>query len=114
MTAPALDRLVENGQTLSVECQSALGSGWDCEKCLRAEGRLCAFHAVHVLPQLAVNLGWLRLMGEAMVEQVKRQTVAPTLTAKERYAVARVARREARKAARRGNGAMRLTKAIQG
>lgn len=85
----------------------------DCSACLASVGRLCHRHERGVLPQLAVNVGWLRLMGEALVEQQARQSIPPVLTAAERYAIARVARREARKRAKRGtNGHFRLSQAI--
>ena len=67
-----------------------------CVECLRDDG-LCRFHARHVLPQLAVNLGWLRLMGEAHVEQKRLQKPLPK---SEAVAVERAKRREGRKRAR--------------
>jgi hypothetical protein len=69
-----------------------------CGFCLTQQG-LCERHAVSVLPQLAVNLGWLRLMGEVRVEQQKRQHPTDEQTARQ---VKRAERREARKFARRG------------
>lgn len=43
-----------------------------CGDCLASHG-LCTTHAKSVLPQLARNIGWLKLMGEAQVEQKARQ-----------------------------------------
>ena len=48
-----------------------------CGDCLTHQG-LCARHAVGVLPQLRRNIAWLKLMGNAAVEQKARQTVKPT------------------------------------
>ena len=47
-----------------------------------------------MLPQLAVNLGWLRLMGEPRTEQTRRQNAKPNA------AVEKAKRREARKSRR--------------
>jgi hypothetical protein len=49
-----------------------------------------------VLPQLAQNRGWLKLITEVRVEQTKRQEPEP----KERVAIARIGRRNARRIAR--------------
>lgn len=54
-----------------------------------------------MLPQLAVNLGWLRLMGEVLVEQTLRQAPAA-----EKAAIEKAKRREVRKAHRRGPGGL--------
>lgn len=62
-----------------------------------------------ILPQLAQNRGWLKLIGEAVVEQTKRQAPEPT----ERKQLARIARRNARKVARsQRRGYFGLAKAI--
>jgi hypothetical protein len=48
-----------------------------CARCLVAAGRLCRSCAEtdrSILPQLAVNFGWLKLIGQVIVEQRKRQT----------------------------------------
>ena len=47
--------------------------GAECESCLASAGKLCDRCARGVLPQLAVNVGWLKLMGESLTEQVSRQ-----------------------------------------
>ena len=44
-----------------------------CTRCLSTRGLLCDRCALAVLPQLARNIGWLKLMGEAIVEQKGRQ-----------------------------------------
>lgn len=57
--------------------------GLECPHCLSAAGRLCHRCATSVLPQLAVNVGWLKLMGESRTEQVSRQrkiTKSPTIS----------------------------------
>ena len=64
-----------------------------CTACLANRG-LCRWHAVSVLPQLAVNLGWLRLMGEPRTEQIRRQDARPSA------AIEKAKRRETRKAKR--------------
>lgn len=64
-----------------------------------------------MLPQLAHNGGWLKLIGEARIEQTKRQAPAP----KERVELARISRRNARKVARsQRRGYFGLAKAIMG
>lgn len=67
-----------------------------CVACL-THGGLCHFHARHILPQLAVNLGWLRMMGEMHAEQTRLQ--AP-LAVPDVAAVEKAKRREGRKRAR--------------
>jgi len=64
-----------------------------------------------VLPRLAQNTGWLKLMGEARTEQKERQKPEP----KETVQIERIARRNARKVARSGRrGYFGLAKAIAG
>lgn len=82
-----------------------------CPACVRADG-LCGREDCRraVLPQLAKNGGWLRLMGEAHTEQTKRQAPEPA----ERKQLERIARRNARKVARSKRGGMfGLLKAIR-
>jgi hypothetical protein len=55
-----------------------VGSEDVCPSCVRAGG-LCDRHHVGVLPLLARNIGWLKLMGEARTEQTKRQRKAKEL-----------------------------------
>lgn len=66
----------------------------DCPDCLSRTGRLCERCARGVLPQLAVNVGWLKLMGNATVEQVKLQATPESADVKK--AKRRNARRESR------------------
>jgi hypothetical protein len=66
----------------------------DCAHCLTAKG-LCERCHVGVLPLLAINLGWLRMMGETVIEQKRRQS-KPSMAAE------KAKRREARKLSRRG------------
>jgi hypothetical protein len=73
----------------------------DCPACLTATGRLCHRHERDVLPQLAVNVGWLKLMGDPKVEQTKRQKPIPVA---EKVAVERIGRRNARKQAKNKSG----------
>lgn len=68
----------------SLECPDCLGRSGLCRSCQR-----------RVLPQLAVNLGWLRLMGDALIEQKTRQN--RRLDSAHRAALAKVERRQARK-----------------
>lgn len=75
----------------------------DCTACVAAKG-LCQRHVDHETPQLAVNLGWLRMMGETHIEQRRRQRKSDEA---EQRQVARAQRRDARKhakLARRGYG----------
>lgn len=72
-----------------------------CPYCVAARG-LCDRHHAGVLPQLAVNLGWLRLMGDALIEQRTRQ--APLLGRRDVAAIEKAKRRAARKHARMGSG----------
>jgi hypothetical protein len=54
----------------------ALGLAEDvCLDCTAQQG-LCARHERDVLPQLARNIGWLKMMGEARTEQRGRQRAA--------------------------------------
>lgn len=62
-----------------------------------------------MLPQLARPLGLLKLIGDAHVEQVKRQDAEPA----EKVAIEKVKRRNARKVARsQRSGMYGLIKAI--
>jgi hypothetical protein len=65
-----------------------------CADCLEQSG-LCQRHVAHVCPQLAINLGWLRLLGEPHVEQRARQTLPDVATE-------RAIRRNTRRAHRAG------------
>lgn len=67
-----------------------------CVACL-THGGLCHFHARHVLPQLAENLGWLRLMGDALIEQKRLQSLLPPT---DDVRAEKAKRREGRKRAR--------------
>lgn len=62
-----------------------------------------------VLPQIA-KPSLVRLIGDALVEQTKRQK--PALTRREKNAVARIGRRNARRLARKGRGHFALALAI--
>lgn len=86
----------------------------ECPTCRERPGGLCSKEECRraVLPQLAKNIGWLKLMGEALVEQMTRQN-APLPTT-EKTAVERIGRRNARKLARKGRGYFGLAKAILG
>jgi hypothetical protein len=64
----------------------------DCPRCVASSG-LCDRHQVGVLPLLARNVGWLKLMGEARVEQKRRQSREDAATKK---AKRRNARRDER------------------
>ena len=63
-----------------------------CLDCIASHG-LCHRHHVGVLPLLAVNLEWLRLMGEARVEQTRRQRPEDTATKRAKRRNARKDRR---------------------
>lgn len=86
-----------------------------CANCIRARGlcRKCASLDRSLLPQLAVNVGWLRMMGEALVEQKKRQSLKPDPKAerirlrKERKAKARKDREPEHRARNRFARSMR-------
>lgn len=85
----------------------------ECPKCLARPSGLCEREECRkaVLPQLAQNVGWLKLMGNAIVEQTKRQK--QTLTPAEKAAVAKIGRRNARRVARsKRGGYFGLAKAI--
>jgi hypothetical protein len=81
-----------------------------CSACVTTRG-LCARHESHVLPQLARNIGWLKLMGEAIVEQTRRQTSRALAVSPEAQAHAdrKQAARRSRKA---GRGHLALARAI--
>lgn len=66
-----------------------------CAGCLATTHKLCERCKPSILPQLAKNLGWLRLMGAARAEQKALQDA-------EDAAVEKAKRRTARKHTRRG------------
>ena len=66
----------------------------ECPDCLERSG-LCRSCQRVILPQLAVNVGWLKLMGNAEVEQTSRQAEYEN-----RAAVEKAKRRTERKARR--------------
>jgi hypothetical protein len=69
-----------------------------CPQCLTAPGKLCARCERGVLPQLAVNVGWLKLMGESRTEQVSRQRkITASLPISDAQAAHLVRKRLARK-----------------
>jgi hypothetical protein len=73
-----------------------------CPHCIEAQG-LCRSCERGILPLLAVNLGWLRLMGESLVEQRARQTKRQSKPRpRDAAAIAKAIRRETRKRARSG------------
>jgi hypothetical protein len=49
----------------------------------------------HILPKLAINIGWLKLMGEALTEQKARQSTRP-VTVSEQQAAHLLRKRAAR------------------
>lgn len=75
-----------------------------CSHCVRESG-LCEKHYRGILPELARNLGWLKLMGEAVVEQTRLQANA------EDAATKKAKRRNARKARRGYAGLLDAIKA---
>lgn len=73
-----------------------------CARCLEAQG-LCAACERGILPLLAVNLGWLRLIGESLIEQRARQSKRPPKPRPhDAAAIAKAIRRDARKKHRAG------------
>ena len=81
----------------------------ECHDCREQQG-LCGYHARFVLPRLAVNVGWLKLMGEALTEQKGRQTDRALSVSPEAQA-----HQERKKRARRksiGSGLKGLLKAV--
>jgi len=75
-----------------------------CGDCLTHQG-LCARHAVGVLPQLRRNIAWLKLIGNAAVEQTARQAAIPTppvSAAGAAYAKRKATARQTAKSRRRG------------
>lgn len=70
-----------------------------CADCLATFGKLCDRCKPTVLPQLARNIGWLKLMGEAHAEQTRLQEQDETTVAVER-AKRRNDRRQARSGVR--------------
>lgn len=63
-----------------------------CADCTRQSG-LCSRHHVGILPLLARNVGWLKMMGEPRVEQKRRQSREDTATKKAKRRNARKERR---------------------
>lgn len=83
----------------------------DCASCVRLGG-LCGRENCRrqILPQLAQNRGWLKLIDEVHVEQTKRQAPEPT----EKIAIEKIKRRNANKVARsQRRGMYGLLRAIQ-
>lgn len=78
-----------------------------CPDCLEQHG-LCGYHAQHVLPQLAINWGWLMLMGEARTEQTTRQST-PALSISPEAQAHRERKRQAKRPKR---GIKALARAI--
>lgn len=68
----------------------------ECPHCLGRRG-LCRSCQRQFLPQLAVNGGWLKLIGEAVAEQTARQTEQAN-----KAAIEKAKRRDARKRHRSG------------
>lgn len=64
-----------------------------CADCLRTVGKLCDRCKPSILPQLAKNIGWLKLMGAAEVEQTALQDAEDAAVLKARR---RTERRQAR------------------
>lgn len=71
------------------ECPDCYGRAGLCFACQRA-----------ILPQLRVNVAWLKLIGEALVEQKRRQSLGD-----DGVAVEKAKRREGRKRARQSQHA---------
>lgn len=65
-----------------------------CPRCVAEQG-LCSRHHRGILPELARNIGWLKLMGDAVIEQQRLQE-----RDEHAAAIAKAKRREARKAKR--------------
>jgi hypothetical protein len=65
-----------------------------------------------ICPQLAVNLGWLRLIADALIEQKSRQTdtTPPPVSVQQLTWIER--RRASRKANKRRRRTLQLTRAI--
>lgn len=83
----------------------AVGIAHDvCADCLSTTGKLCSRCAPSVLPQLARNIGWLKLMGEAHAEQTRLQDEDA-----DRAAIEKAKRRAARKAMRSGYRGLALS-----
>jgi hypothetical protein len=82
-----------------------------CPACAEPRNKgLCSREACRkaVLPQIA-RPSLVRLIGESLTEQTKRQKPLP---AKEKAAIARIGRRNARRMARQGRGHFALALAI--
>jgi hypothetical protein len=80
-----------------------------------ASGKLCHRHERDVLPQLAVNVGWLKLMGEARTEQTKRQRGPKALPISPEGKAHQARQESARKHAKsKRRGYLGLALAIQG
>lgn len=89
-----------------------------CPRCIEAGG-LCGREACQraVLPQLATNRGWLKMIGDVLTEQTERQELTRELkigqpTTEEAAAVAKIGRRNARRVARQKRGYHGLALAI--
>jgi hypothetical protein len=81
-----------------------------CPACVLHQG-LCERHKSHVLPQLAKNIGWLKLMGEALIEQKRRQSARALAVSPE--AQAHAARKQASTRARKaGRGHLAIACAV--
>lgn len=75
-----------------------------CGDCLTHQG-LCARHAVGVLPQLRRNIAWLKLIGNAAVEQTARQeapSTPPVSAAGAAHAKRKATARQTARSKRRG------------
>lgn len=95
----------------------ALGLADDlCTDCLTHQG-LCTRHEREILPQLRRNIAWLKLIGNAAVEQTARQAAIPTPPVSEAgkaHAQRKAAARQTAKSRRRGMyGLMRAISATR-
>jgi hypothetical protein len=97
----ALDAAISSHEPACPRCAERPSGLCEREECRRA-----------VLPQLAKNIGWLKLMGEVRTEQTKRQKQKNALTPTEKAKVAAIGRRNARKQARSKRGPYALLRAI--
>lgn len=111
LTAPAFDLSPVAYQLGELVCSDCVVSGGLCgrDSCRRS-----------VLPQLAHNGGWLKLIGEARTEQKARQSANRLPESdlqkahKQRKSIVRASSKAARKRARTGRGAFALWKKIKG
>jgi hypothetical protein len=74
--------------SLADECPACHGVRTICYQCQRAH-----------FPQLRLNVAWLKLIGEALIEQSRRQSVIATAPVSPQQA----AHLERKRAARKGN-----------